>query len=864
MKMKTGKALMGKRWLAWLMTLLLVVSMGVPAFAEEETDTPPGGDAPAADEPAAPEVTEDACAQILASMSTEEKISQMIMPAFRYWTGEDGSLTNLTEMRPEVAQILQKRGFSGVILFAQNAGNTEKAMRLVDEMQKANASAEGRTQLLIAIDQEGGIVTRLGQGTQTPGNMALGAVGDTKNTEEVGKIIGSELKAMGINYDAAPVVDVNNNPSNPVIGVRSFSDDPKTVAEHGVSFMKGLQSEGIISTLKHFPGHGDTGTDSHTGLPSVNKSYEQLKQTELVPFQACIDEGAEAIMTAHIQYPQIETDTYKSKKTGEDIALPATLSDTIITDILRGDMGFDGVVITDAMEMAAINDHFGRLDAARLAINAGVDIILMPTETKDAASIQSLDQYVTDVARMADSGQISMEKVDAAVLRILKLKEKKGLLEDYDGSQIESRIAAAKEIVGSKAHHDAEWEIAKKAITLVKNKGDVLPLTKDNQKIQVLIPTAGMKTGLEYGASLAQSEGRVAKGVTVSVAVPDGNTGMEIAQNAKALSKDADHIVIVSNAGSAAAIDPAKTAWSAAVDQVIAYAHSNGKKVTLMSVRLPYDAARYQAADAILMAWSYKPMNEDPRQPQSTGAEYGPNMPAAMYMMLTGEAPRGKLPVNVPAVDGTYQYTSQTLYVRGYGLTWTDPEEVCPRNSLCPISGFTDADPNEWYHDGVHWALKEKVMNGTGETAFEPAGTATRAMIVTMLWRMEGEPKAAGAAGFDDVEAGSWYETAVGWASANKIVTGYDEKTFAPNDPVTREQLAAILFRYSKETPEGAAMGLAGYDDADQISDWAKEALLWAVSKGIINGTSDTTLEPRGNAVRAQVATMLMRYKKVY
>ncbi|MBQ1302470.1 MAG: S-layer homology domain-containing protein [Firmicutes bacterium] len=859
--MRDRKVLIGKKWLAWLLTLVMVVSMGMPAFAEEGTDTVPGGDVPAADEPAAPDDSEDACAKILASMSTEDKISMMIMPAFRYWTGEDGSLTNLTEMRPEVAQILQKRGFSGVILFAQNTGNTEKAMRLVDEMQKANATAAGRTQLLIAIDQEGGIVTRLGQGTQTPGNMALGAVGDIKATEEVGKIIGSELKAMGINYDAAPVVDVNNNPSNPVIGVRSFSDDPKTVAEHAVSFMKGLQSEGVISNLKHFPGHGDTGTDSHTGLPSVNKSYEQLKQTELVPFQACIDEGAEAIMTAHIQYPQIETDTYISKKTGEAIALPATLSDAVITDILRKDMGFDGVVITDAMEMAAINDHFGKLDAARLAINAGVDIILMPTETKDAASIQSLDQYVTDVAKMADGGQISMEKVDAAVLRILKLKEKKGLLEAYDGSQIESRIAAAKEIVGSKAHHDAEWEIAKRAITLVKNKGDVLPLTKDNQKIQVLIPTAGMKTGLEYGASLAQSEGRVAKGVSVSVAVPDGSTGKEIAQSAKTLSKDADHIVIVSNVGNAAAIDPAKTAWSAAVDQVIAYAHSNGKTVTLMSVRLPYDAARYQAADAILMAWSFKPMNEDPRQPQSSGSEYGPNMPAAMYMMLTGEAPEGKLPVNVPAVDGVYHYTAQTLYPRGYGLTWTDPQEVCPRNSLCPISKYTDSDPNAWYHDGVHWALEEKIMNGTGETTFEPAGTATRAMIVTMLWRMEGEPDAA-ASGFADVEAGSWYEQAVNWAAEKKIVSGYDEKTFGPNDMITREQLATMLFRYSGAESEGAAMGLAGYDDAGQISDWAKEALLWAVTKGIINGTSDTTLEPKGNALRAQVATMLMRSSK--
>ena len=185
--------------------------------------------------------------------------------------------------------------------------------------------------------------------------------------------------------------------------------------------------------------------------------------------------------------------------------------------------------------------------------------------------------------------------------------------------------------------------------------------------------------------------------------------------------------------------------------------------------------------------------------------------------------------------------------------------DKCGKDEHCPIYPFKDSDPKEWYHDGVHWALDEGVMNGTSKTAFEPGTPTTRAMIVTMLWRMEGEPEAE-AAGFADVEAGSWYEAAVNWAAANEIVKGYSAEKFGPNDPVTREQLATILFRYSGEEDGGAAMGLAGYDDADQVSEWAKSAMVWAVSKGIINGVTKTTLEPQSSATRAQVATMLMRY----
>lgn len=190
-----------------------------------------------------------------------------------------------------------------------------------------------------------------------------------------------------------------------------------------------------------------------------------------------------------------------------------------------------------------------------------------------------------------------------------------------------------------------------------------------------------------------------------------------------------------------------------------------------------------------------------------------------------------------------------------------DQDDACKQDESCPIYKFKDSDPKAWYHDGVHYVLEEGIMNGTGDTAFAPNETTTRAMIVTILWRMEGEPSAEASA-FEDLEKDSWYEAAVNWAAANNIVNGYSETQFGPTDKITREQLAAILFRYAKIESEDDASALDAFTDADSVSDWATDAMAWAVSKGIITGMTDTTLEPKGNATRAQVATILMRYSK--
>ena len=602
--------------------------------------------------------------EILDAMTTEEKVAQMLMPAFRQYDGN-----NVTQMNPKLEEVLNKYSFSGVILFSQNNQSTEQVVQLIDEMQKANSAVDGRPQLLIAVDQEGAGVSRLAEGTQGPGNMALGATNDRKSVNSMGKIIGEELNAIGYNVDFAPVVDVNNNPSNPIIGVRSISDDPEKVAEFGSEVMQGLMSQNIIVSLKHFPGHGDTGTDSHTGLPRIEKTYEELKQNELKPFEKCIVDGAEMIMTAHIQYPKIEDETYTSIFDGEEIELPATLSKTMITDILRNDLGYNGVVITDAMEMAAITKHFDKLDAAKLAINAGVDILLIPpVDTYTGEGIDELEKYIEDVAKMVDDGDISIDNVNNAVTRILKLKEKHGLLEEYTNEDLLTKIDTAKQIVGSKANHDKEWEIAKKSITLVKNDNNMLPI-KENEKTVVMVPYSNEVNSAEYAIERLKEEKIIDENMDVSVYLMNGK---ELSEIEEVIQYAKNVIVISEQYGSTSLAGANYTKF----DSIIEYVHSKGNKIAFISCYLPYEVARLQDADSILLAYSAKGMDVKPDFTNGSTPTYGVSIPAGIYMAF-GENTKvtGKLPVNIPELDSDYKYTSKYLYERNYGLQYEEKEE---------------------------------------------------------------------------------------------------------------------------------------------------------------------------------------------
>ena len=603
-------------------------------------------------------------AEMLKEMPTEQKIAQLLMPAFYYRRSAEDKQIGVTEIYPEMEEMLRKYGFGGVIFNLQNAQENDQAARLTDAVQAANASVPGRPRLIACTDQEGGYVTRLGCGTQMPGSMALGAVNDPAVTEAAGRLIGEEVTAIGYSGPFAPVVDVNSNPANPVIGIRSFSDDPQIVAAHGAAFIRGLHEAGALAALKHFPGHGDTDTDSHTGLPCVNKTYEELKAFELVPFQACIDEGADMVMTAHIVYPQVEDDVYVSRLTGEEISLPATLSKTILTDILRGDMGFRGLIVTDAMNMDAIARHFDPLDAARLAIEAGVDLILQPVDTSTPDGLAALEQYILDVAALVDEGSISMEAVDAAVLRVLTFKEQHGLLAPYESGDVEARVRQAVDTVGSAAHHEEEFEIAKKAVTLVKNDG-ALPFDP-KETAAILVPYASEVKSAEYAVGRLKDEGKLPAEANIPVYHLSSMTVSDLV----ALCKNTRHILAVHAAYGIGDMNPGRTSGSdsALLDLVITLSHAAGNDVTVISAHLPYDAVRFPDADAIAVAYGARGMSEDPRDADGSVSQYGPNLPAALYLLLSGEEMTGRLPVQLPAMDESYQLTDEIRFGRGFGL----------------------------------------------------------------------------------------------------------------------------------------------------------------------------------------------------
>ena len=618
---------------------------------------------------------------IFDSMTLEEKVSQMIIPAIRRWDEDNeaddddrGKDVNdestrgepVTDVNDETKKILTDFSFGGVILFSENFVDTEQTVKLIREINEANEEGDNKTELFICADEEGGNVARLTSGTAFCGNMALSATQDTDNIETESQLIAKELSEVGINVDFAPVCDVNNNPSNPVIGVRSFSDDPEVVKENTKHYIKGIHSENIMTSAKHFPGHGNTETDSHTGLPLINLSEEELEKVEFIPFEGCIEEGTDFIMTAHIQYPQIEKETYKSIGDGSEIYLPATLSDDIITGILREKLGYDGLVVTDAMVMDAIYNNFEPLDSARYAINAGEDIILMPIFLNSPDSIQQMRDYIDGIVDMVEKGDIKEERINESVLRILNTKQKYGLLDGKPATDetVDESVDTALEVVGSESNHDTEWEITEKAITMLKNDGSVIPLDASKKSL-LLYPIEDHRLSLEYAIERLKSDGIIDESADIEVKSYDGLKP----EDAKALAEGYENVVLVSELFNAAGLDPSTEDGEKAafIDALIDSVHDGGGKFVLISSRLPYDTARFQKADGILVAYSDRGMTEMPEE-DGESSIYGPNIPVAAYTAFGGNKPSGKLPIEIPKINDDYTYSDQILYERGYGL----------------------------------------------------------------------------------------------------------------------------------------------------------------------------------------------------
>jgi beta-N-acetylhexosaminidase len=543
-------------------------------------------------------------------MSLEEKVGQMFM-TYAYGTDADqADDRNRAEYGVgSHRELIERYHLGGIIYFAwsDNVQNPRQIAGLSNGIQRAATSSGAQIPALISTDQEQGLVVRVTEpATQFPGNMALGAARDPRLAGSAAEITGNELRAMGINQNFAPVADVNVNPENPVIGVRSFSSNPDLASSLTEAQVRGYQREHVASTSKHFPGHGDTNVDSHTGLPVIDHTVEELESIDLPPFEAAIGAGVESIMTAHIVVPALD-----------DSGRPATLSRPILTGLLRRQMGFDGVVVTDALDMQGVREMFGDDRVPVEAIKAGADLMLMPPEFEVAYSA---------VLEAVRSGEISERRIDRSVYRLLRLKERLGLFEQPFVK--ENRVDR---VVGTPSHLETADEITKRTVTLVKNDARTLPLRPGTGR-SALVTGWGVTTTATLGAQVRE------RGLAAEVRETGAAPSDAAIAEAGAAAERNDLVIVVTN-----------RAWSSPAQQkLVAELVDSGKPVIVAAVRDPYDIAHLPGADTYVATYSYAGVSV-----------------RALAKTLFGEVnPVGRLPVDIPAAGDP----GTILYPFGHGL----------------------------------------------------------------------------------------------------------------------------------------------------------------------------------------------------
>ena len=491
----------------------------VPAEGGPSVNAPP---APAPEPVAPPRATPATrpppltwAQRTLVRMTLREKVGQLMMPFVLGNFAPEGS-----ETHDRIVNIIEEESVGGLIM---SVGSPSEVAVKLNDLQN-----HSKYPLLVAADLETGAGFRfrgavhiptniaLGGATTFPSLMAFGATGDPRHAYQLGRITALEARAMGVHVPFAPVLDVNNNPDNPIINIRSFGEDPNAVADLGVALVRGLQDYGAVATGKHFPGHGDTGTDSHLELPIIQVGRERLDVVELVPFRAAIAAGIQGIMTAHIAVPAISGET-----------IPATVSHRVLTGLLRAEMGFDGIVFTDAMDMAAVTRLFPRGEGAVRAVLAGADVILMPNDVK-----QAIDAIVLAI----DEGRLTEGRIDESVRRLLRLKEDLGLAEERSVP-----LEMIPRVVGVPQHMEMAREVAERSITLIRNERNLLPLlgTRRARVMSVSFRNPGdVLSGRYFDSRLRETYPRL---VTRSV---DEGTNSEAYQDLLSRARRSDLVVV--------------------------------------------------------------------------------------------------------------------------------------------------------------------------------------------------------------------------------------------------------------------------------------------------------------------------------
>lgn len=478
---------------------------------------------------------------LVQAMTLEEKVAQLFVFGF---TG--------AKLPERYAEFLEKHGIGGVILFTRNVESVDQTRALTGAIQSAVAKSRQAVPAAIAIDQEGGTVVRMSEPagyTHMPSNMALGAADEPGLTYRTANIMGLEMRAVGINWDFAPVLDVNNNPKNPVIGVRSYGASPNLVARHGLAAIKGLQDANVAACAKHFPGHGDTAVDSHLALPVIPHDRDRLEAIEFVPFREALKAGLDSVMTAHVFFPALEPEP----------GLPATLSKNVLTGLLRQEMGFDGVICTDCLEMKAISDNYTPEETALKAVDAGADALLVShTYERQMAMFEALVEAVR-------SGRIPVERVEESAYRIVRMKLSRAM---------DREIPAP---LGSVEHRTAALAAARRAVTVAWGRNE-LPLPR---KVTMILPRVRWFAQVEDSRTVLSNllDGLRANGLEVhAIDCPLDMTGVDAAEIAWEVGPGGTVVF----GGVAVAGNPQQA-------EIAALLADAGCRVIALARRMPYD-----------------------------------------------------------------------------------------------------------------------------------------------------------------------------------------------------------------------------------------------------------------------------------
>lgn len=538
---------------------------------------------------------------VLATLNLRQKAAQLVWPfSLGDYVPEDSPVWR------QVASWITDQQVGGLII---SVGSPLEIAGKLNRMQELS-----KVPLIFGADYETGAGMRvrggyflpnaidLGGATIFPPEMAMGATGDPALAYAQGRMTAIEGRAVGVHIDFTPVLDVNNNPGNPVINTRSYGEDPQQVARLGAAMVRGLQDNGMIATGKHFPGHGDTETNSHLALPVVNVSRERLERVELVPFKAAIAAGIGAIMSFHGVMPALDSS-----------GVPATLSHNAMTGLLRGELGFNGIIISDAMDMKGGLIQFGLSEAVKRAIGAGLDVILQPSDV-----VQAIDAIVAGVKE----GRYTEARLNESVLRVLKAKERLGL-----GSQRTVDLAAIPRLVGDSSKLTLARTIAEKSITLVRDSLKQIPLA-ESPSLRVLSITVASKTDL--GAGLAFNAGlRTRYPALRSEFIATQDPGVNY-DRMRAAADSADVTIVSSYVGQIwdATSLSVPGAFTGLINGLIAGSH----RPIIVSFGNPYLLQQLPGISAYLVAWGGAPASQT----------------AAARALAGEDAISGHLPISIP------------------------------------------------------------------------------------------------------------------------------------------------------------------------------------------------------------------------